>query len=99
MTGIFCLNSFPTIVAILLTCTRRQENHHLHMFEFQLQNFYKSKKLSNLDNICAMICQWTDCIIDTIFKNIKKVKIITTALKSILNLVKLQILVAKCCKM
>ena len=43
--------------------------------------------------------QWTDCIIDTIFKNIKKVKIITTALKSILNLVKLQSLVAKCCKM
>ena len=61
--------------------------------------------------ICSLLCsttintfkvdptQWTDCIIDTIFKNIKIVKIITTSLKSILNLVKLQSLVAKCCKM
>ena len=43
--------------------------------------------------------QWTDCIIDKIFKNIEIVKFITTALNSILNLVKLQSLVAKCCKM
>ena len=43
--------------------------------------------------------QWTDCIIDKIFKNIQIVKLITTALKSILKLVKLQCLVAKCCKM
>ena len=33
------------------------------------------------------------------FKNIELVKFITTALKSVLNLVKLQSLVAKCCKM
>ena len=43
--------------------------------------------------------EWTDCIIDKIFKNIEIVKFITTALKSILKLVKLQSLVAKCCKM
>ena len=43
--------------------------------------------------------QWTDCIIDKIFKNIEIVKFITTALKSILKLVKLQSLVAKSCKM
>ena len=42
---------------------------------------------------------WTDCIIDKIFKNIEIVKFITTALKSILKLVKWQSLVAKCCKM
>ena len=38
-------------------------------------------------------------IIDRIFKNIEIVKFITTALKSVLRLVKLQSLVAKCCKM
>ena len=43
--------------------------------------------------------EWTDCIIDKIFKNIEIVKSITTALKSILKLVKWQSLVAKCCKM
>ena len=46
-------------------------------------------------NACA---QWTDCIIDKIFKNIETVKFITTALKSILNLVKLHSLAAKCCE-
>ena len=34
-----------------------------------------------------------------IFRIIKVVKFITTALKSVLNLVKLQSLFAKCCKM
>ena len=43
--------------------------------------------------------QWTDCIIDKIFKNIEIAKYSTMALKSILNLVKLQSLVAKCSKM
>ena len=38
-------------------------------------------------------------IIDRVFKNIEIVKFITTALKSVLKLVKLQSLVAKCCKM
>ena len=42
--------------------------------------------------------KWTDCIIDKIFKNIEIVKFITTALKSTPNLVELQSLVAKCCK-
>ena len=46
-----------------------------------------------------MSSQWADCIIDKIFKNIEIVKFITTALKSIVKLVKLQSLVAKCCKM
>ena len=40
-----------------------------------------------------------DCIIDKIFKNIEIVKFITTALKSVLKLVKLPSLVTKCCKM
>ena len=41
-----------------------------------------------------LLCfKWTDCITDKIFKNIEIVKSITTALKSILNLVKLQSLV------
>ena len=40
--------------------------------------------------------QGTDCIIDKIFKNIEIVKFITTALKSVMKLVKPQILVAKC---
>ena len=43
--------------------------------------------------------EWTDCIIDKIFKNIEIVKFISTALKNVLELVKLQSLVAKCCKM
>ena len=43
--------------------------------------------------------QWTDCIIDKIFENIRIVNFITTALKSVLNLVKLQSLVAKYGKM
>ena len=43
--------------------------------------------------------QWTDCIIDKIFRNMEIANFITTALKSILSLVKLQSLVAKCCKM
>ena len=43
--------------------------------------------------------EWTNCIIVKIFKNIEIVKFITITLKSILNLVKLQSLVAKCCKM
>jgi hypothetical protein len=38
-------------------------------------------------------------IMDKIFKNFEIVKFITTALKSILKLVKLQSLVVKCCKM
>ena len=42
--------------------------------------------------------KWTDCIIDKIFENIRIVKFITTALKSVLKLVKLPSLVAKCCK-
>ena len=43
--------------------------------------------------------EWTNCIIDKIFKNIEIVKLITIALKSVIKLVKLQSLVAKCCKM
>ena len=42
---------------------------------------------------------WTDCLIDKIFKKFKIVQFIITALKSIPKLVKLQSLVAKCCKM
>ena len=34
--------------------------------------------------------KWTDCIMDKILKNVEIVKFIITALKSILNLVKLQ---------
>ena len=43
--------------------------------------------------------QWTDCIIEKIFKNFEIVKFITMALKGILNIVKLQSLTVKCCKM
>ena len=43
--------------------------------------------------------QWTDCIMNRILKKVEVGKLITTALKSILKLVKLQNLVAKCCKM
>ena len=53
-------------------------------------------KISYYDKVLDV--QWTDCIIDKIFKNIETVIFITTALKSILNLVKLQSLLAKCCK-
>ena len=42
--------------------------------------------------------KWTNSIIDKILKKVEIVKFITTALKSILKLVKLQSLVAKCCK-
>ena len=41
----------------------------------------------------------TDCIMGKILKKIELGKFITTALKSILKLVKLQSLVAKRCKM
>ena len=43
--------------------------------------------------------QWTDCIMDKIVKKVEIEKFITTALKSILKLVKLQSLVTKRCKM
>ena len=43
--------------------------------------------------------EWTDCIMGKIFKKVEIGKLITTALKSILKLVKLQSLVAKRCKM
>ena len=43
--------------------------------------------------------QWTDCIMGKILKKVEIGKFITTALKSILKLVKLQCLVAKRCKM
>ena len=42
---------------------------------------------------------WTDCIMGKILKKVEMGKFITTALKSILKLVKLQSLVAKRCKM
>ena len=41
----------------------------------------------------------TDCIMDRILKKVEVGKFVTTALKGILKLVKLQSLVAKCCKM
>ena len=40
-----------------------------------------------------------DCIMDRILKKVKMGKFITAVLKSIQKLVKLQSLVAKCCKM
>ena len=43
--------------------------------------------------------QSTDCIMDRILKKVEVGKFISTALKSILKLVKLQSLVAECCKM
>ena len=43
--------------------------------------------------------KWTDCIADKILKNVEIGKFITTALKSILNVVKSQSFVAKRCKM
>ena len=43
--------------------------------------------------------EWTDCIVDKILKKVEIGKFITTALKSILKLVKLQSFVAKHCKM
>ena len=43
--------------------------------------------------------QWTDCIMDRILQKVEVGKFITIALKSIPKLVKLQSLVAKCCKM
>ena len=43
--------------------------------------------------------EWTDCIMDRILKKVEVGKFITTALKSILKLVKLQSLDPKCCKM
>ena len=43
--------------------------------------------------------QWTGCIMDKILKKVEMEEFITTALKSILKLVKLQSLVAKRCKM
>ena len=42
--------------------------------------------------------EWTNSIIDKILKKVEMGKVITTALKSIVKLVKLQSLVAKRCK-
>ena len=60
---------------------------------------YTEELLAKTSPLQAYSLQWTDCIIDKIFKNIEIVKFITTALKSALKLVKLQSLVVKCCKM
>ena len=71
---------------------------HFPIFFLALQFFgLASRSLHQFMN--SFTLQWTDCIIDEIFKNIEIVKFITTALKSVLKLVKLQSLVAKCCKM
>ena len=43
--------------------------------------------------------EWTNCIMDRILKKVELGKFITTALKSILKLVKLQSFIAKCCEM
>ena len=43
--------------------------------------------------------EWTDCIMGKILKKVEIGKFITTALKSILKLVKLKSLVVKRCKM
>ena len=45
------------------------------------------------------VIELKDCITVKFLRNIGIVKFITTALKSILNLIKLQSLVAKCSKM
>ena len=52
-----------------------------------------------LCDVVIRFSKWTDCLIYIIFKNVEIVKFITTALKSVLKLVKLQSLVAKCYKM
>ncbi len=49
-----------------------------------------------LMHLLISLREWIDCIIDKILKNFEIVKFITTALKSILNLVKWQSLVVKC---
>ena len=46
-----------------------------------------------------VVDQWTDCIMGKIFKKVEIGKFITTALKSILKLVKLKILFSKRCEM
>ena len=56
-------------------------------------------QVTNRSRYNTGVSKWTDCIMDKIFENIRIVKFITTALKSVLNLVKLQCLVAKYCKM
>ena len=67
---------------------------------------YDTAEVENGQAMCACICmalvlmaQWTDCIVDKILKKVEIGKFITTALKSILKLVKLQSFVAKRCKM
>ena len=55
--------------------------------------------LIRVEIIHMLKLKWTDCIMDRILKKVEVGKFITTALKSILKLVKLQSLVAKCCKM
>ena len=44
-------------------------------------------------------CEWTNCIVDKILKKVEIGKLITTALKGIPKLVKLQSFGAKRCKM
>ena len=49
-------------------------------------------------NAHAFSKQWTDCIVEKVLKKVEMGKFITTTLKSILKLVKLQSLVAKRCE-
>ena len=59
-----------------------------------------SKEMNNDNDLnLHSMTKWTDCIMGKILKKVEIGKFITTALKSILNLVKLQSLVAKRCKM
>ena len=54
---------------------------------------------TNMPDLHQASRQRTDCIMDRILKKVEVGKFITTALKSILKLVKLQSLAASCCKM
>ena len=64
-----------------------------------LRMFIMQVLVSQLNFLVNRNAEWTDCIVDKILKKVEIGKFITTALKSILKLVKLQSLVAKRCKM
>ena len=68
---------------------------HLRGLRQLVDDKVATRLTSSLQQTCCHLMQWTDSIMDKILKKVEIEKFITTALKNILKLVKLQSLVAK----
>ena len=99
---------FPELADVLHTCNTLNSEmiHFINQMQYYITFEVSSSLPASAVSIVTTLVMLTVSImtsfyyiIDKISKNIEIVKFITTALKTILTLVKLHSLVAKCCKM